>query len=473
MLYRAGATETGYLRIVKGAEMAEFLDGVGLLDVILRDYGWCILNQALKGREESRWLADRILSRSDLDFRGKHSGFLAAVLTHTLDVDFVSAMIDRGATSTAFEVIRAIEAAIEADAPDDIMRLLFSEFARVAGSRILSPNSMDDPISILLCVARYGSRRSLSITLEAINWEPEDLGTALSHSIYHANYRIIQDLIDAGASLTRRYEFCDSPLEVAVEKEQEWLVKMLLAAGANVRDPRVLEMATTLGNIRLVELLLGEGSDPTGDSSSALQTASYKGFLGIARMLIDAGADINAPGVMCDDADSEQNGLELTALTLASYKGRLETMHLLLSRGAAVHGAARGKYIDAIRAASLNSHKAAVTLLKSFGGWTESDERSLKAKRAAAIAAMKAQWESRRASDEVNLTWSSDSQGCDIEDKTSSTELVCLGPGTETQDSSWPWSWEDEHVWADADATMRTEFDDFFLAELSRFHGWV
>ena len=473
ILYRAGATETGYLRIVKGAEMAEFLDGVGLLDVILRDYGWCILSQALEEGEESRWLTDRILSRTDLDFRGKHSCILAAVLTHTLDVDFVSAMIDRGAISTKFEVRHAIEAAIKADAPDDIMRLLFSEFARVTGSRTLSADSMDCSISILICVARYGSRRSLSITLEAINWEPEDLGTALNHSIYHANYRIIQDLIDAGASLTRRNEFRDSPLEAAVGKEQEWLVKMLLAAGANVGDPRALAKATTLGNIRLVELLLREGSDPTGDSSSALQIASYKGFLGIARVLIDAGADVNAPGRIYDDADFEQNGLEMTALTLASLEARLETMHLLLSRGAAVHGAARGKYIDAVRAASLYSHKGAVTLLKSFGGWTESDERSLKAKRAAAIAAMKAHWESRRASDEANLRWSSDSQGCDIEDKTPSTELVCLGPGTETQDSSWPRSWEDELVWADADATMRTEFDDFFLAELSRFHGWV
>ena len=482
MLHEAGATETGYLRDVKGTGMAQFLDGLGLLDVILREYGWVILNKAIEGGEESRWLADRIVLGTDLDFRGKScGGFLAAVLSHThLDVDFVKAMVDRGAASTKFELFQAIKAAIEAEASDDIIHFLLAEYVRVVGgSRTPSrdpEDNLSDALGVLLSTARSGSAGVLRIVLDAINWEPDDLRVALNHAIYHSNYGIIQGLLDAGASLGR-HKFsgwhleAESPLETAVQHEQEWLVKILLAAGADVGDHHALAAATTRGNLALVEILLGAGADPTGPTApergelTALQNASRLGFLGIARRLIDAGANINAPGRVCDWVGSPQNGLELTALTLASLNGRLETLHLLLSRGVAIHGAARGQYIDAVRAADLNSHRAAAALLKSYGGWTDSDEQSLENKHNTAIAAAEAHW-ARYVSDEAHC--SQNGQTCCTEVDSASTELVGPELRSETQDSYWLQSWEEELGWVDGDVT---EYGDFFSEELRWLSG--
>ncbi|KAK0715501.1 hypothetical protein B0H67DRAFT_465689, partial [Lasiosphaeris hirsuta] len=108
---------------------------------------------------------------------------------------------------------------------------------------------------------------------------------------------------------------------------------------------------------------------------TALQLASCCGNFRIARRLIDAGADVNVPGAKSDDASEDLYNVELTALTLAASNGRLEMLDLLLRHGAAVDGGARTRYIDAIRAARCKGHKAAASLLRSHGGWAESDDR--------------------------------------------------------------------------------------------------
>lgn len=199
MLHQAGATEMGYLCNIKGAEMAEFLDGVGLLNLILREQGWSILSEAIRGEDKSQWLVDRILE-TELDFTGKYIGVLAAAVEGGLNASFIDAMIDRGAAWTTHSLYWALVTAIKIDTPDDIMHALLATYTRVDQSTLTSMEQYHH-LSILLSVARYGSRRILGIFLKAVDWNPGDLGVALGHAICNANYRVIQGLLDAGASL--------------------------------------------------------------------------------------------------------------------------------------------------------------------------------------------------------------------------------------------------------------------------------
>jgi len=451
MLHRAGATETGILRNIKGKETVEFLESVGLLDAILREYGYVILNKAIEAGEESRWLVDRILE-TEMNLTGRYIGIMATAVKHRPEINFIKTMINRGAAWTTWNMHDAIEAAIEADASEDIMHLLLDAWKE---AKKPAHDLEDTKIFILLRAAGRGTRQILNICLTAFGWTPQDLGVALRHSIHHSNYRVIQDLLDAGAALEST-AWMSSPLVAAIYRDQTWLVKKLLDAGAGIEDDEALLSAIRCGNMGLVELLLSKGANPntplavTKKCLTALQLASSMGFLAIARTLTDAGADINAPGRVSDDLSCDSYALELTAVTVAALEGRLEILHLLLSRGAAVQGAARGQYIGAIRAANLRCHGAAAALLKSYGGWTEEDERACRTAHAVAVAAMKA-YDEKISSDEPSAEKGTD-------DDAGTVDLVVQG---------WPHSMENE--WRIGLADTHTEFDDFFLEELGRF----
>jgi len=457
MLHGAGATETGILRNIKGKETVEFLESVGLLDAILREYGYVILNKAIEGGEESRWLVDRILE-TEMNLTGRYIGIMATAVKHRPEIDFIKIMIDRGAAWTTWNMYEAIEAAIEAEASEDIIRLLLDAWKE---AKKPAHDLEDTTTFILLPAAGRGTRKILDICLTAFSWTPRDLGVALRHSIYHGNYRVIQDLLDAGAALEGRIDWIGSVLEAAISRDQPWLVKKLLDAGADIEDDEALLSAIHCGNMGLVELLLSKGANPNTPSAvhkrlTALQLASSMGFLVIARTLADAGADINAPGRVSDDPSCDSYALELTAITVAALEGRLEILHLLLSRGAAVQGVARGQYIGAIRAANLRCHGAAAALLKSYGGWTEEDERACRAAHAVAVAAMEAYYK------EVSSDEPSAEKGTESEDDAGMVDLVVQG-----------WSHCTENEWRIGLAdTHNTEFDDFFLEELGRFQDY-
>jgi hypothetical protein len=117
-----------------------------------------------------------------------------------------------------------------------------------------------------------------------------------------------------------------SALYVAVERRNHAVAKLLLDAGANVN---------------------AQG----GFYGHPLQLASRRGVLEIVTLLLDAGADVNA------QADFYGN-----ALQAAAYGGYKAVVTLLLSRGADIN--AQGPWGSAVMAASRRNHGEVVTLLR-------------------------------------------------------------------------------------------------------------
>jgi ankyrin repeat protein len=175
------------------------------------------------------------------------------------------------------------------------------------------------------------------------------------HMALRSKNRVAVDwLLTGGANLHSMGRLGARPLHVAVAVPWREGVEVLLQAGADVNEQvgphgvGVLHYAVLGGDVGVVGLLLGKGADPTLNvkpEGTPLHWAGQEGKVDIARLLIDAGADVNA-------AVEEYAGTPLheAASTLCSVpeswgpwhpvdeeafcKGKPAVVALLLERGA-------------------------------------------------------------------------------------------------------------------------------------------
>ena len=175
------------------------------------------------------------------------------------------------------------------------------------------------------------------------------------------NSLAIDDLLNGNPSLSKQKTSHDiSPLLLACYYNKPQIVKVLLkhideltiheAAAANLLEqvqamiedqPGLLDelsdhgftplgIATHFGNEDIVRFLLANGADPNIQSQNGynvypIHTAIGSGFDGIAKMLIEAGAEVNV-----------LQSSRTSPLHLASQHGNIDLIILLLEHGALV-----------------------------------------------------------------------------------------------------------------------------------------
>lgn len=127
-------------------------------------------------------------------------------------------------------------------------------------------------------------------------------------SPYIGNLRLIRLLLEAGAIVdpkkVTRYQG-RTPIQAAAESGHEEVVLLLLDLGANINAPASPSSGVT-----------------------ALQSACFQGHTSLARLLIDRGTDVNSP-------PGKSNGY--TALQGACLGGEEDVVRLLLDKGADVN----------------------------------------------------------------------------------------------------------------------------------------
>ena len=221
---------------------------------------------------------------------------------------------------------------------------------------------------------------------------------ALYTAIEKGDHEMVRLLVEAGADVNAAEGFGgNTPLHEAVEQGDVEMVKILVAAGADVnaegfmsRTP--LTLAAEEGATEIMQILLGSGpsADTSADGedkeaastpsigSEALYTAVEKGDHEMVRLLVEAGADVNAAEgfggntplheaveqgdvemvkiLVAAGADVNAEGfMSRTPLTLAAEEGATEIMQILLGSGPDADTPADGEDKEAASTPSIGS----------------------------------------------------------------------------------------------------------------------
>ncbi|MCY3897528.1 MAG: ankyrin repeat domain-containing protein [Caldilineaceae bacterium] len=163
--------------------------------------------------------------------------------------------------------------------------------------------------------------------------------TPLHEAVENGNAEIVQILVDAGADIEAEGFMGRTPLGLAAEEGATEIMQILLGQGADNGTPEgedkqspaigseALFTAIKKGDVETVRLLVEAGADVNAaegfGGNTPLHEAVEEGNAEIVQILVDAGADIEAEGFMGQ-----------TPLGLAAEEGASEIMQILLGQGA-------------------------------------------------------------------------------------------------------------------------------------------
>uniref|UniRef100_A0A1I8ATV9 ANK_REP_REGION domain-containing protein n=1 Tax=Steinernema glaseri TaxID=37863 RepID=A0A1I8ATV9_9BILA len=197
--------------------------------------------------------------------------------------------------------------------------------------------------------------------------------TPLSLAASGGYIEIIQLLLNAGAEINSRTgsKLCISPLMLAAMNGHEAATKMLLERGSDINAHietnrnTALTLACFQGRVEVVRLLLKYNANVEHRAKTGLtplMEAANGGYSAVGKLLLEAGADPNAPPV-----PSSRD----TALTIAADKGHYQFVDLLICHGANINArnkkgctavwlACNGGHLETLK--TLVVHKADVDL---------------------------------------------------------------------------------------------------------------
>jgi ankyrin repeat protein len=172
---------------------------------------------------------------------------------------------------------------------------------------------------------------------EKIDWAVWRHVTALYFSVMFSRAEICNALLDAGADVKVVYPEGDSILHVAAQFDSgPVIIERLIAKGADVnakwpdlggnRDATPLHVAAAKGRLGVARVLIEHGADVNAktflDGYSPLHFAVGNGHKEVAELLIAQAADVNA-----------KSGTGATPLDLAMDNGKEELADLLRKHG--------------------------------------------------------------------------------------------------------------------------------------------
>jgi ankyrin repeat protein len=155
---------------------------------------------------------------------------------------------------------------------------------------------------LLQQVARRGSTNTLKFLVEHIgvdinNQFPPDGYTALMEAARSGREDTLKYLLSHQADVNIRTQGGFSALNTAVDLMHAGCVRLLLEAGANTGEDRLLERAVSVGSFTIIKLLVDAGADVNARSTisgrTPLESAAQEGKADMITYLVSQGADVN------------------------------------------------------------------------------------------------------------------------------------------------------------------------------------
>ncbi|PHH92806.1 hypothetical protein CDD83_4965 [Cordyceps sp. RAO-2017] len=209
-------------------------------------------------------------------------------------------------------------------------------------------------------------RKDLSLAQSIVRSQPADklLGQRKRNPLYEAirNTDIDMTRLLLCAGIEPEGYFCDLPAYY-----------MFIQDDSNFPARTVFQKAVEMGNLDIINTLLEAGFGVNelpyhNGGATALQLAAIRGYIGVAKHLINLSADINA---------RRATTFGRTALEGAADYGKLDIVQFLLSHGVKTTCRWRRQYIRSIGFAKRNKNTAIELLLRNHRQWTSEDERIL------------------------------------------------------------------------------------------------
>ena len=180
-----------------------------------------------------------------------------------------------------------------------------------------------------------------------VNIRDQEGRTALMFAVKENHVQCVKELIKAGADVNMWSHIYSTkrarPLHAATKRGSEECVKLLIDAGANVNDwdgddITPLISALKRKNPTMVELLIKEGAGVNHhNGKKPLNFAAESGCEECLKLLIDAGADVNAIGRHSSISTWLYSVDNQTALMCAVRCGFTNSVNMLLAAGANVN----------------------------------------------------------------------------------------------------------------------------------------
>jgi ankyrin repeat protein len=195
-------------------------------------------------------------------------------------------------------------------------------------------------------------------------------GTALYHACHFASLEKVKALVECGADENRAGPEGKTPLMVAADQSQANIVEYLLGRpGIDIEakaadGQRAIKFACFKKHVGMVKLLVGAGAkvnaQPTDEGSPPLVSAVLGGDLQVVKYLVECGADVT---YRCSYGDMP--------LMLAAREGHIDVVEYLLGRPG-VDIEAKNKYGErTIDIACRNDHLNVVKMLIAAGAKIE------------------------------------------------------------------------------------------------------
>ncbi len=219
----------------------------------------------------------------------------------------------------------------QASAESDLAEL---EANQRAGADLdgLMPGAQVTPLTVAVVAGQFGSVKWLLTRGANVNARNGDGGTALGAAAFLGRDRMAKMLMGSGGEPSIRNNSGQSALDIAMmdwatteyiakmlqlpvdrttlEAGREKIVAMLAAASTHGWD--TLAALIVGGNTAALKVALGKGADPNArdprNGTTALILAAFLGRVDIAKMLLAAGADLNAVN---DDGSTALSAAEL------------------------------------------------------------------------------------------------------------------------------------------------------------------
>jgi ankyrin repeat protein len=235
---------------------------------------------------------------------------------------------------------------------------------------ILLPRSQHAKTSLTINGILYAANASSQALSQYLNSMPsiEDwqrrnkLESALCHAASSSEQpiEVIRILLEFGVDPNVDTICGESPLALAVRKNDIDLAELLLDAGANINAPYVLKMAADDDdNYDILNFLIEEGADIGTFGTGALRCAGFGNNLAIIKLLLSSGADINDPA-------APKGGR--TLLQRAVLHSNFQAIRYLIGQGADINApASHSNGGTALQMAARFGYAAIAKLLLTLG----------------------------------------------------------------------------------------------------------